>query len=244
MAKKFKDYYNKACAELIAGKIQGIDVTFPAGEFIKSVEKGVRGKSMLERQDVFAAELYRAFGGDYFRGLKVFSQIVGPELQQDTGMFKEGWWLWPIGRFVELYGPDHLDESLDFIYELTKRFTGEFAIRPLLEKYPEQVFCRLKKWSKDENVHVRRLASEGMRIKLPWAKRLDTSLGHFDDFCEVLSNLRHSPEKFVQKSVGNNLNDLMKVDPEKAHRLIAKWELGEDSKALRWIIKHGKRTLK
>lgn len=243
MAKKFKDYYNKACAELIAKKIQGVDASFPSSDFIRAVARGIRGKTMVERQDVFAVELDRAFAGDYLRALGILRKILGPELKQDTGMFKEGWWLWPIGRYVERYGVNNPKESLKFIYELTKRFTGEFAIRPLLEAHPELVFKTLKKWSKDKNVHVRRLASEGMRIKLPWAKRLDVALEYFDDFIEILGNLRHAPEKFVQKSVGNNLNDLMKVDPKKAQKLMEEWEVGEDSKAMRWILKHGKRSL-
>ncbi len=54
-------------------------------------------------------------------------------------MFREGWWLWPLGRYVEKNGDIDFSVSMDFIYELTKRFTGEFAIRPLIKKYPKKV---------------------------------------------------------------------------------------------------------
>jgi 3-methyladenine DNA glycosylase AlkC len=47
-------------------------------------------------------------------------------------MFTEGWWLWPVGRYVEKHGIDNTGISFSFIKELTKRFTGEYAIRPLL----------------------------------------------------------------------------------------------------------------
>jgi 3-methyladenine DNA glycosylase AlkC len=62
--------------------------------------------------------------------------------------------------------------SLNFIKELTKRFTGEYAIRPLLATKPKETIKTTVKWSKDENVHVRRLASEGVRISLPWSKKI------------------------------------------------------------------------
>ena len=30
----------------------------------------------------------------------------------------------------------------------------------------------MKRWSKSRNVHLRRLASEGLRPRLPWAKKI------------------------------------------------------------------------
>ncbi|WP_276951591.1 MULTISPECIES: hypothetical protein [Helicobacter] len=48
-------------------------------------------------------------------------------------------------------------------------------------------------------------------------------------------------QKFVQKSVGNNLNDLFKESPQKAQTLIAQWRQSGTSKACEWIIKHGER---
>lgn len=53
-----------------------------------------------------------------------------------------------------------------------------------------------------------------------------------------------NPEKFVQKSVGNNLNDLYKDAPEKADHIISQWEKTGKSKAQDWIIKHGRRNQK
>ncbi len=44
--------------------------------------------------------------------------------------------------------------------------------RHLAAKYPEQTLARLRQWANDDNVHVRRLVSEGTRPRLPWASRL------------------------------------------------------------------------
>lgn len=128
--------------------------------------------------------------------------------------------------------------------ELTKRFTGEYAIRPLLKEHSEEVIDELITWTSDENVHVRRLASEGIRIRLPWSPKLLVALDQFEKYTTILTNLKEDPEKFVQKSVGNNLNDLYKEAPEKAEIIITQWRKTGQSKAQEWIIKHGMRNQK
>jgi 3-methyladenine DNA glycosylase AlkC len=57
-----------------------------------------------------------------------------------------------------------------------------------------------------------------------------------------LTNLKNDPSKFVQKSVGNNLNDLYKEFPEKADEIIKEWSEDNPSKETEWIIKHGLRS--
>ncbi|MDE6892744.1 MAG: DNA alkylation repair protein, partial [Lachnospiraceae bacterium] len=75
-------------------------------------------------------------------------------------------------------------------------------------------------------------------------KKLFTALDEFDRYTVILTNLKDDPERFVQKSVGNNLNDLYKEDPQKADYIISKWEKSGHSKAQDWIIKHGRRNQK
>ncbi len=47
-----------------------------------------------------------------------------------------------------------------------------------------------------------------------------------------------------KKSVGNNINDLMKEDPLLANEIIAEWEKEDLSKETMWIIKQGRRSLR
>jgi 3-methyladenine DNA glycosylase AlkC len=258
MAKKFKDYYDLECAKLLSDKIQKVDTKFDSSAFISHISKNLDDKPFLERQDVFVDAFEVAWGVSsstptqkvYVDCIEIFTQILGPELQTETGMFTHGWWLWPIGRFVQRHAAIDFEKSQTFIYELTKRFTGEFAIRTLLQAFPERTMNVMLTWSTDKNVHVRRLASEGVRPKLPWASRL---IAHINDpklfsiYEQIITNLNQDPTKFVQKSVGNNLNDLMKEDTQKAKSLIAKWraDYGDDvPKATAWIIKHGLRSQK
>ncbi len=79
----------------------------------------------------------------YPETISIFTKILGPELETTEGMFTYGWWLWPVGRYVERHGVIDFHTSVHFIYELTKRFTGEFAMRPLIEKYPEKALATI-----------------------------------------------------------------------------------------------------
>jgi hypothetical protein len=168
---KIKGYYNADCAKLLSQKIKTAFPDFNEESFIKYVDKNVLDKEFSERMDIFVDAFELCLPDDYEYNIKIFEKILGPELKQETGMFSEGWWLWPVGRYVERHGIENPKVSLNFIKELTKRFTGEYAIRSLLANRPKETIKTMVKWSKDENVHVRRLASEGVRISLPWSKK-------------------------------------------------------------------------
>jgi 3-methyladenine DNA glycosylase AlkC len=186
--------------------------------------------------------MQKSMGSDYSKNIQSFYDMLGPELTKPEGMFNIGWWLWPIGRYIERHGNINWNLSLSFLKELTKRFTGEYAIRPLLKEHPKEVMDELIVWTNDKNVHVRRLASEGVRIHLPWSQKMLVALDEFERYFIILTNLKDDPEKFIQKSVGNNLNDLFKEAPEKAMYIIAQWEKTTKSKAREWIIEHGMRN--
>ena len=117
-------------------------------------------------------------------------KILGPENENETGMFKEYYWLMPVALFVEKYGLDDFDTSINAISEITKRNTGEYAIRPFIRKYPKETLKIMKKWSKDKNVHLRRLASEGCRPRLPWSQKLDEFIDDPGPILPILENLK------------------------------------------------------
>jgi len=239
---KVKDHYNADCAKILSQKIKTVFPEFKEKQFINYVDKNVLEKEFSERMDVFVNGFEQYLPNAYEQNIVIFEKILGEELKQETGMFSEGWWLWPIGRYVEKHGVENLKVSLAFIKELTKRFTGEYAIRPLLANKPKETIKEIIKWSKDKNVHVRRLASEGVRISLPWSKKLYAALDDFENYKTILTNLKNDTSKFVQKSVGNNLNDLYKEFPEKANEIIKEWNEDKPTKETLWIINHGLRS--
>ncbi|RRD92324.1 DNA alkylation repair protein [Clostridiales bacterium COT073_COT-073] len=244
MAKKVKDYYELEYLGKLADLIKPNCYEFDKEKFLKLTKNRVEELEFNERQELIAKALYEAIELDYENTIQVFYKILGPVLTGNSGAFSEGWWLWPIGRYVEIYGEDFFEISINFSKELTKRFTSEFCMRPLIKKYPEESLKILLTWSTDENERVRRLSSECLRIRLPWAKKLYVALQYFDQYVTVLSNLKDDKDKYIQKSVANNLNDLYKEDPEKFYRIIDDWHKGELSKECKWVIRHGSRNIK
>lgn len=241
MAEKVKDYYSVDYARDLAEKLSAAWPGFPSGQFVGRIDGYVDDLAFMQRMDLFADALEECIPLPYPQVLDIFTRVLGPVLVQETGMFTEGWWLWPVGRYVERHAVEDVEASLTFLEELTQRHTGEYAIRPLLAAYPAQTLVRMQVWSTHESVHVRRLASEGIRIRLPWAKKLDLTQAYAGEVMAILSNLRHDPSKFVQKSVGNNLNDLYKENPAMAAAIIDAWLAAEPSAATFWIINHGQR---
>lgn len=243
MAKKLKEWYDLKYLNMLADKILAAYPKFAKDDFIISNKDKLVELEFGERQVLIANSLKELMPQDYDETIAIFHKILGEELPDNYGNFSEGYWLWPIGKYVELYGTENLETSLSFAKELTKSFTSEYCMRPLIAKYPDEVIPVLVNWSKDKNVRVRRLSSECLRINLPWSKKLYTALNYFDEYKRILTNLNSDPDIHIKKSVGNNLNDLYKHDSEKFYEIVSDWESEETTAETHWIIKHGSRNI-
>ena len=124
---------------------------------------------------------------------------------------------------------------------VTQFISCEFAIRPFLIKYPDEVMAQMLKWSKHPHHHVRRFSSEGCRPRLPWAMAIPHLKKDPSPILPILENLKNDESLFVRKSVANNLNDIAKDHPDVVVQLANEWK--GVSKETDWIIKHGCRTL-
>lgn len=240
---KIKDYYDLEFADRLAGIIAADCPHFNRVAYTAAIPSDYLNREMLARQDGLADAIEAGLGTNYLDNLKTFRAMLGDELATTAGMFTKGWWLWPIGRYVERHGTQHPAKTLSFLHEFTRRQTGEFAVRPLLIAFPRQMMETFLAWSRDDNVHVRRLASEGMRISLPWAKKTTAALSEFEIYQQILTTLKDDPHRFVQKSVGNNLNDLYKVGPSQAQGIVDSWHAADLTESARWVIRHGQRTM-
>ena len=168
---------------------------------------------------------------------------LGPEHASDelVGAGMAPFFYLPHVLFVAERGLDHFDESMQAQYELTKRFSAESSIRPYIAKYPEQTFAVLRQWARDTNPHVRRLVSEGTRLRLPWAMRVAWLDQHPERVLELLELLKDDPATLVRRSVANNLNDLGKVRPDLLARTCAAW-LEDASPERRALVEHALRS--
>lgn len=158
----------------------------------------------------------------------------------------KGFDLWAFTEFVQRYGLHHFDESLAALYELTQKFTAEFAIRPFLIHEEAKTLKVLHKWTKDPSQHVRRLVSEGARPRLPWGEQLKSFIQDPTATLALLEKLKYDDELYVRKSVANHLNDISKDHPHIAVQTAKKW-LKEAPKVhqekINWIVRHSLRTL-
>ncbi|MFB5674939.1 DNA alkylation repair protein [Paenibacillus terreus] len=143
--------------------------------------------------------------------------------------------------FVELNGLEHEELSLEALKLLTRYSTSEFAIRAFIGRNPEGVMSRMRIWATDESEHVRRLASEGCRPRLPWGGQLKQFIADPAPVIELLELLKRDPSLYVRKSVANNLNDIAKDHPELVLNIARVWK-GEHPDT-DWIVRHGCRTL-
>ena len=226
---------------LLSDKIQAHCESFNAEDFIKAVANGTKNLELKDRVEFIADQLQANLPTDFTQALDILLKILGPENENETGMFSEYYWVMPIAKFVEKYGLNHFPESMNAIKEITKRNTGEYCIRPFIEKYPDKTLAVLEEWSQDANVHVRRLSSEGLRPRLPWAKKIDRFIENPKPVLDILDNLKDDDSKFVQKSVANNLNDILKDNYEIGMKAIRKWSKGATPNR-KWIIKHALRN--
>lgn len=234
------DAFGQELAMLLADKITGVYAGFPQKDFCQSVKKRVVGKSYTERVEIIADTLKKNLPEKYSEALAILMQILGPENPEETGMFTRFYWLMPVGKFVEKYGLDNFTESIKAIEEITKRNTGEYAIRPYARKYSAKTLAVCTRWAKSKNFHLRRLASEGLRPKLPWAPKLEVWNDTPKPIFEILELLKEDEVKFVKKSVGNHLRDWLKVNPQEAYKIIAKWSQSKNEHT-KWILKHAQR---
>jgi len=143
--------------------------------------------------------------------------------------------------YVELYGQGHWELSMQALEEFTKSCSSEFAIRPFLDLEPKLGMQQMLTWARHKNEHVRRLASEGCRPRLPWGMALKKFKKDPSPIIPILEKLKNDPSEYVRKSVANNLNDISKDHPELVLGLCESWQ--GKSASTDWIIKHACRTL-
>ena len=236
---KFK--FDKDLLILFSNKFAETSYPFDAKRFQETTLPLLDKLELKDRVNAIADQLNIFLEGDYAQKLEALESILGPENEGSYGTFNDFFWTWPIGAFIERYGLEHEQTSIDAIKELTKRGTGEFAIRPFIRQNPEHLIRAMTQWSLDSNFHVRRLSSEGLRPNLPWSSKLKLFIEDPSLVFNILENLKEDPERYVQTSVANHINDYFKVNYHEADALISNWAQNPKSNT-RWIIKHAIRN--
>ena len=146
-----------------------------------------------------------------------------------------------LPEYIETYGIDDYQTSIKAFEKITQFTSAEFAVRPFLIKYGQQMLKQMFLWCKHPHYLVRRLASEGSRPRLPWAIDLRTYKDDATLLLPILHALFNDTTEIVRRSVANNLNDIAKDNPDIVIEF-AKQYIGKSTQSDR-TIKHACRTL-
>ncbi len=246
----FKNFFNSAVIEKMAGHLAGHAADFDRKGFVAFACENIEKRELKERSNRILEGLDKYLPATYETAVGIIVASLDPEteLAIDSNNLRlqargiRGWAIMPLANYVALKGQDNLELSLDALRELTMRWTSEFAIRPFLKNHPEEVLSKLAEWALDENEHVRRLVSEGSRPRLPWGIRLH-------QFCEdpkptivLLEMLKNDQSQYVRQSVANHLNDIAKDHPDWVAKIARKWMVDASKERVR-MVRHGLRTL-
>jgi 3-methyladenine DNA glycosylase AlkC len=238
-----KDFFSPALVRRLAADIVRVHPAFPERTFVKKACTGLKTLELLDRGKHISAALGECLPDDYREAVGILLRSLGPEHRTDEliGVGMAPFFYLPHLDFVVERGLEHFDLSMQVQYELTKRFSAESSIRHFLIREPERTFSVLRRWVNDGNAHVRRLVSEGTRLRLPWAIRVRWLDENPERILELLTLLKDDPTTLVRRSVANNLNDLGKARPDLLIRTCAAW-LEEASPERRALVEHALRS--
>jgi 3-methyladenine DNA glycosylase AlkC len=234
MAERLKDlFFTRATLTRLAEAIAQADAKFDREKFLALVfDDQWKTKELKARMRHAAICLGQTLPKSYAQALKILKQVAPQSRGFDGMIFPE---------FVEVYGLEDWERSLPALEFFTRFGSSEFAVRPFLDRDPERALKYFLTWAESSEPHVRRLASEGCRPRLPWAMALPKFKADPSPILPVLEKLKNDPSDYVRKSVANNLNDISKDHPESMIEICERW-YGQ-SPHTDWIVKHACRGL-
>lgn len=235
-----KNIYSAAFFEELTKAISDIIPTFNKPGFLKDVfDHHWNAKELKQRMRHVSTVLHKHLPGSYKTKLTNIKKIILRIREINPAPNSLAYMIFP--DLVEVYGIDDPATSLKAMEFITTFTSCEFAIRPFLLHYHDQCLTEMLSWSGNKNHHVRRLASEGSRPRLPWAMAIPALKKDPRPIIPILENLKNDPSEYVRRSVANNLNDIAKDNPSTVLAIAKKWK--GTNKETDWIIKHGCRTL-
>ena len=234
MAEKLKDlFFSSSFIDQLGDAIQRVYPGFDKGKFARLVYDSTwETKELKERMRHVAHCLHETLPEDYPETLEILTKVAPSFHGFDAMVFPE---------YVGRYGLDHWDLSLPALAFFTKFASSEFAIRPFLARDPERTLAYMRVWTEDENHHVRRLASEGCRPRLPWAMALTAFKKDPRPILPILEKLKDDESEYVRKSVANNLNGISRDHPDLVLDICERWY--GHTKSTDWVVKRACRTM-
>ncbi|HMS86346.1 MAG TPA: hypothetical protein PKD12_22115 [Nitrospira sp.] len=242
------DLLDREAIECLAHNISLVHPDFDGKAFQRSALNGLKPLSIMQRGHHLARALREHLPACYEQAVRILLKSLTPPLTGTEDLGLAVFFYLPHVSFVATYGldPAHndgrdpFDISMLAQYELTKRFSAEFSIRPFLIRWPERTLAQLQQWANDPDPHVRRLCSEGTRPRLPWATRIPAFIKDPRPVLPILEALKDDADLYVRRSVANHLGDIAKDHPHLAFELCEQWLDGATTER-KWLLRHAVR---
>lgn len=233
MPEPLKQLYNKALIDSLCNQIEQIYAKFDSTQFKKTIfDEAWQQKELKQRMRHISEVLHKYLPSHYKTALEILKPV--------SSHFK-GFQYMFFPDYVELYGLKNYQASISALEHFTPFSSSEFAVRPFIKKYQSKMMAQMEKWAQSDNYHIRRLASEGCRPRLPWAMALPEFKQNPEPIFKILAHLMEDESEYVRRSVANNLNDISKDNPQGVIEVAKKW-LGKNT-ATDWLLKHACRSL-
>jgi len=233
MAEPLKEMFNRAYFERLAKETEAVYPKLKRAAFLRAVQHGNEARELNARMRHAAITLRGYLPSDFREAVQVLKEVAPRMPKGYTAL------LYP--DFVGLHGMDVPDFSLEALQYFTSFGSSEFAVREFFRRDVKGTLKVMRGWAEHDNEHVRRLATEGSRPRLPWSFRLNAVLKDPKLTTPILDRLRADDSLYVRKSVANHLNDFSKDHPKYMVDLLRSWELNHPHTS--WIAKHASRTL-
>ena len=234
--------------DCVAHNILLVHPRFEVASFRRTALEGLEPLDILERGQHLARAMRQYLPENYAAAIEMLLASLTPPLARTDDLGLAVFSYLPHVCFVAEYGlepdgnggHDPFEISMRAQYQLTKRFSAEFSIRPLLIRQQERTLAKLMEWTTDPDPHVRRLCSEGTRPRLPWATRIPAFIANPDPVFPILEALKQDQSLYVRRSVANHLGDIAKDHPEKVFAICERWLSGASNET-KWLIRHALR---
>ncbi len=241
MPEPLKELFNPDVVRAIGSMLHSSWSGFDNAAFVRDATRGLRDLELLRRARHIAIAMATYLPPIPTRALEVIIAALPEPPSVVEGHDPSAFLYMPFTIYVADHGLNDFDVAMRANYELTKRFTAEFSVRPFLVHHQQRTLALLHEWTQDADHHVRRLVSEGTRPRLPWASRLPQFQRDPRPVLELLETLKDDPSLYVRRSVANNLNDIGKDNPDVLMSAATQWLKGA-SENRQWLVRHALRS--
>lgn len=240
MSTLLKDLYSPQFYKHFSRQASEVIPHFNPRKFVQKIfDAEWEKKELKTRMKHTSSVLHEFLPQDFRKAAMLICDIIANLRKQ--GLKESGIEYMFFPDYVETFGLHDFDTSVEAFEYITTFTSCEFAVRPFIIQYGDDMLKRMLGWSLHENHHVRRLASEGSRPRLPWAMAIPALKKNPKPVLPILENLKCDTSEYVRRSVANNLNDISKDHPDLVISIAKLWKgLGKETDG---IIKHGCRTL-